>query len=192
VALVLLATFLAFQIRALAFRFVPEVGGPLNVMVGTAEAARMRSGSSVTFGVSLHNESDSVPVLDSVRLIGLDPGLRVVGAGVMTTEDGGIGIVRGYPPGGRLVHPLSGAPIANTTSLPAQALIGVIADRPGRYDVAGVEIAYHVGTHRYLAVILQGFSVCASARGVEPSCQHFGAIMRAQETLRSLVFPGQT
>jgi hypothetical protein len=191
VALVLVATFLTLQIRSIVFRFVGEVGGPLNVNVGTIEGSHLRAGSTVTFGIFLHNDTDSIAVLDSVRLIELDPGLRIVGEGVMTTEEGGIGIMRGYPPGGVLVHPLAGAPIANSTSLPAEALIGVAADKPGRYDVAGVEVSYHVGTQPYRAVILEGFSVCASD-SAEPSCKHLGRITRAQETLRSLLFPDQT
>src|SRR5919201_2059839 len=141
VALVLVATFLAECSRSLVYRFVGEVGGPLNVNVGTVSGARVKPGTTTTFGIFLHNDTDAVATLDSVRLIELDPGLRIVGLGVTSTEEGGIGTVRGYPPGGRLVEPLRGTPIANTRTHPATILIGVVAARPGRYHVPGIEVS---------------------------------------------------
>jgi hypothetical protein len=139
----------------------------------------------------LENGTSSTATLDSVRLIEVQPGLRIVGEGV-TRSWPWIGTVDGYPPPMRVVEPVSGAPIANTRPHSAQILIGVVADRPGRHDVVGVEVSYHVGSQPYRAVILQGFSLCVSGGGVQPRSNATGAIRRAQETLRSLLFPGQS
>jgi hypothetical protein len=180
----------AFAVRDIVFRLVPQIGGPLGVEAGTIEGANRSIGTRVTFGIFLENQTSSVATLDGIRLIGSQPGLRIVGEGV--TRSGWVGAVDGYPPPRLIVEPVSGAPIANTTSHPTQLLIGVIADRPGRYDVAGVEVSYHVASQPYRAVILQGFSLCASGGAVQPRCNALGAVTRAQETLSSLLFPDQS
>jgi hypothetical protein len=94
----------------------------------------------VTFGIFLPwNAGEQDAVLDKLVPLSASEGLQIVGAGVLTPVDDGVGAVEGYPPAGMLKPPL---------------VLGYVMSIPG------FEIQYHVGGTSYRAVLLQGVWIC--------------------------------
>ncbi len=69
------------------------------------------AGKAVSFGIFLPwNAGEEDTVLDKLVPLSASEGLKIVGAGVLTPVDDGVGSAEGYPPAGMLKPP----PVAAT------------------------------------------------------------------------------
>lgn len=189
----LVVALVALGAREIVTRAIAFTGGPLHVNVGTVAGVTREVGRPLSLAVWLHNEGSGPVVIDGVRLLGTFPGLRVLGTRLLrTTGQGGVGVVRGFPPPGYLMEPL-GAAVTDPRTHPAQVVIGVVAEEPGSYGIPGVVVEYHAGARRYRAVILQGFVLCMTEAGevVAPRCRSMAPVTQAQDSLRAILFPGE-
>ena len=147
---------------------------PLASGAVTTEAVGVATGSPVTWaGVVLLNRGAAPLTLTSVEPMPLDAGLKVVGVQVrvLTADGDATGDPNpsvsgpGYPP----VHP--GAPVAGTVLEPlvaaderpvAEVLVGLVADRPGRYVLSGLRVRYVVGGAEREGTLAHQIAVCAA------------------------------
>jgi hypothetical protein len=129
--------------------------------------------STVTLGIFLPwNAGEQDAVVDKLVPLSASEGLQIVGAGVLTPVDDGVGAAEGYPPAGMLKPP----PVLGYVMPPGssaldsyQILVGVRAKEPGVHTIPGFEIQYHVGGTSYRAVLLQGVWICVP-RQEKPAC----------------------
>lgn len=150
---------------------------PLASGAVTAEAVGAATGSPVTWaGVVLLNRGAAPLTLAGVEPVTLDDGLQVVGVQVRVL--GAAGDEAGDPnpsvsgPGYPPVHP--GTPVAGTTLAPlvaaddrpvAEVLVGLVADRPGRYVLRGLRVRYVVGGVEREGTLTHAIAVCATDPG---------------------------
>lgn len=147
---------------------------PLASGAVTAEAVGVATGSPATWaGVVLLNRGAAPLTLTSIEPSTLDSGLKVVGVQVRVL--GADGDAAGDPnpsvsgPGYPPVHP--GAPVAGTVLEPlvaaderpiAEVLVGLVADRPGRYVLSGLRVRYVVGGVEREGTLAHQIAVCAT------------------------------
>lgn len=109
------------------------------------------------------NRGSSTAVLESVHLIGVIPGTRVLGIRVTPC---GLRSDQGFPP----EHVCDRAPldpVAGYLDRPGpppsgvRIVVGISAPRRGTFGFAGVSLTYRVGTRQYRAIYVQGGSSAA-------------------------------
>ncbi len=147
---------------------------PLASGAVTAEAVGVATGAPATWaGIVLLNRGAAPLTLAAVEPVGIDAGLRVVGVQVRVL--GADGDASGDPnpsvtgPGYPPAHP--GAPVAGTVLDPmvtaderpiAEVLIGLAADRPGRYVLRGLRVRYVVGGVEREGTLEHAIALCAT------------------------------
>jgi hypothetical protein len=147
---------------------------PLASSAVTAEAVGVATGAPATWaGVVLLNRGAVPLTLSAVEPVTLDPGLKVVGVQVrvLGAEGDATGDPNpsvsgpGYPPD----HP--GVPVAGTVLEPmvaaderpiAEVLVGLVAERPGRYVLSGLRVRYVVGGAEREGTLTHQVAICAN------------------------------
>ena len=147
---------------------------PLASGAVTSEAIGVATGSPATWaGVVLINRGAAPLTLSAVEPVSLDAGLKVVGVQVRVLGPDGdpLGDPNpsvsgpGYPP----VH--RGVPVAGTELAPvvaaderplAEVLVGLVADRPGRYVLRGLRVRYTVGGSEREGTLAHAVAICAT------------------------------
>jgi hypothetical protein len=89
------------------------------------------------------------------------PGL-VLRYGAVSSNHGGWGFGRGWPPGHTRILPLRGAVVR--PGHPAAILVGATARTAGRWRVTAFTVRYHVGRAHYVATFEQGIEIRVRAR----------------------------
>lgn len=152
--------------------------GPLGDDALVQSFPRLPVGSTVTFGlVELQNKGDDTAVIDSVAAVQTDPGLQVLGIMAAgrgrrwATQD----VVPGFPPQnaksfGQLMQ-IPGAAVPPGL-LGTELLIGLRVTRIGVQSLNDLDVAYHVGTHHYVARIRYSFVNCGQGGSV-PACRRY-------------------
>lgn len=147
---------------------------PLASGAVTAEAVGVATGSPVTWaGVVLLNRGAVPLTLAGVEPVTLDAGLKVVGVQVRVI--GAAGDAAGDPNpsvSGSGYPPVpSGAPVAGTVLAPlaaaddrpiAEVLVGLVADRPGRYVLSGLRVRYVADGVEREGTLTHAIAVCAT------------------------------
>lgn len=133
------------------------------------------------------NRGSSTAVLESVHLIGVIPGTRVLGIRVTPC---GLRSDQGFPP----EHVCDRAPldpVAGNLDRPGpppsgvRIVVGISAPRRGTFGFAGVSLTYRVGTRQYRAIYVQGGIICSGR-----DCRS-GALDSAQQQILDLVAHGR-
>ena len=147
---------------------------PLASGAVTAEGIGTATGSPATWaGVMLVNRGDAPLTLSAVEPVSLDAGLRVVGIQVRILGPDGDALGDpnpsvsgpGFPPVHRGVQ-VAGAvlePVVPADERPlAEVLVGLVADRPGRYVLRGLRIRYTVDGSDREGTLAHAVAICAT------------------------------
>ena len=147
---------------------------PLASSAVTSEAIGAATGSPATWaGVVLLNRGAAPLTLSAIEPVALDAGLRVVGVQVRVLGPDGDASGDpnpsvsgpGFPPA-RHGGPVAGtvlAPVVAADERPlAELLVGLVADRPGRYVLRGLRISYVVDGETRQGTIAHAVAVCAT------------------------------
>jgi hypothetical protein len=147
---------------------------PLASGAVTSEAIGVATGSPATWaGVVLVNRGTAPLTLSAVEPVSLDAGLKVAGVEVRVLGPDGDALGDpnpsvsgpGYPPEHRGV-PVAGtvlAPVVPADERPqAEVLVGLVADRPGRYVLRGLRIRYTVGGAEQEGTLAHAVAICAT------------------------------
>ena len=147
---------------------------PLASSAVTAEAVGVATGAPATWaGVVLLNRGAAPLTLSAVEPVTLDAWLEGCGrAGARARRRGRrdrrpepVGERPGYPPD----HP--GVPVAGTVLEPmvaaderpiAEVLVGLVAERPGRYVLSGLRVRYVVGGAEREGTLTHQVAICAN------------------------------
>lgn len=119
-------------------------GGPLqdpDLSGSSSTGVKRAAGKAVSFGIFLPwNAGEQDAVLDKLVPLSTSEGLQIVGAGVLTPVDDGVGAAEGYPPAGMLKPP----PVRGYVIPPGssaldsyQIVVGVRAKEPGVHTIPG-------------------------------------------------------
>lgn len=133
--------------------------------------------------IAIFNNGTKPAVVDAMRPIGVDPGMRIVAAYLVGKGRPSYGYCcsrrwpvtpkqydGAYPTS--MLHPPRGVEILPNRAfkkgeiMGATAVFAVRADRPGRYAFRGIELKYHIGSKHYRRVLTNAFTMCVSARPV--------------------------
>lgn len=155
--------------------------GPLTTPEMTEITLRRHPGQQFGFGLAVaYNNGEKPAVLRSLGLIDPTPGLRVVGTRVAGPEREllALGSTSEWPSDEftdqRPVRGFAVAPISEPDGeRGVELLLGLRADKLGRYETSGVVVDYTVGDTEHRAYIRNGLSVCvipASERIEDESC----------------------
>jgi hypothetical protein len=175
-ALVLAIVLLGCAGAFLALHQSTSSDGPVFAESGSSSSGlRLGLEAPVSFGyVLLQNRGSKPARLESVRILGVTGGLKLLGVrSRLVPDEQGKGIfvgILGYPPPDWASKPLDSqrdVPVGKTffeNGSPKEGLelvIGVRATQPGVARARGVEFTYKVGGHRYREVDNGSMYVCA-------------------------------
>ncbi len=147
---------------------------PLASGAVTSEGIGVATGFPATWaGVMLINRGAAPLTLSTIEPVSLAAGLKVVGVQVRVLgPDGDAGgdpnpsvSGSGYPPlhRGTAVAGTELAPVVASDERPlAEVLIGLVADRPGRYVLRGLRIRYVVGGAEREGTLAHAVAVCVT------------------------------
>jgi hypothetical protein len=152
--------------------------GPLYTPAGDELALSVTTGRPLAWGNAVYFNGDTRALrLRSARPIQLTPGLRVarvVVAGARRPST--VGDERRWPPAGftdSVLEPIDGFEVPPesrpTGRAGVEVLFELVADRPGRYALRGVELTYQgADGRRYRDVMPDAIGVCALPRDQDP------------------------
>lgn len=136
-------------------------GGPLAEPKAFGSAALrggLDPGEPLSVGQYILENTGSGPVrVDRLWLVEPTPGLRLVGA--YASHESHVGARRGYGPPRSASHPV-GLEVPPGRDAAYVVVIGVQADKPGRYVTDGLRVAYHRGGRRWETTLRQSIVLC--------------------------------
>lgn len=144
--------------------------GPLYSPDGDEATLTIHPGGHMTWGQPIYfNRSGSAIELVSARPASIDRGLRILGVQAASRErQGAVGVVAGYPAEGITGRPVSEVRVAPESSPEGkdgvEFLVGLTADKPGRYVVRGLEVTYEQDGARFRETMPDSLSVCVVPR----------------------------
>lgn len=146
--------------------------GPVQVPDPNMSSFSVPVGHAFTDGMQVfQHEGDEPAVIESVRMVGADPGLELVG--VMLADDsrtaGAVQYLDDWPPindpdlPAESVKPLD-TEIGPLPASNAELLIGMKATREGRLVRKGIWIDYRIADEDYSVYFPSGVTVCTDKR----------------------------
>jgi hypothetical protein len=145
----------------------PDCGS--NVLAMPVEVGRPLTYSLMV----LVNRGRTTAVLDTIGLLGLEPGFRVLRFSARRPVQPVLSASRTFPdPRTHDAADLRGFRVlpGAGSSRTAQLVIGMRIDRAGVYSFRGIAVSYHVGSTAYRAVLKAAFVVCGPLRAYRDGC----------------------
>ena len=147
----------------------PDSGGPLEPPnVTSLETIPADVGDRVSYGFPLFGNQGPGSVILKEVVLDVPDGLRLLGVGVQVASENGsfLGSERSYPPDGYRLHPVRGWRVPPSLHSPVGIVVGLVAEREGRFLVPSVELWYEADGEEYLDTYQTGVLICAPARPV--------------------------
>jgi hypothetical protein len=145
----------------------PDCGS--NVLAMPVEVGRPLTYSLMV----LRDHGRRTAVLDRVDLFRLSSGFRVLRLAVRRPIQPVYASLRRFPPPpGDDLEPLRGFRVLPGAGpwREGQLVIGMRIDRPGVSSFNGIAVSYHVGKHRFRAILKAGFVVCGPRHAYPAGC----------------------